>query len=130
MDISGALNSRHFITRPVESHMSASAVGSGGIEVLSTPWMIALMESASRDAVQGFLPQGHTTVGTRVDVCHTAPLPVGAFVSVESTLIGIHDRTLVFAVRAWSDSGDIGHGTHERVVINIDRFMSRMRKGV
>lgn len=129
MDIARALNSRHFLTRQVESHMSASAVGSGGIEVLSTPSMIALMETASRDAVQGFLPPGHTTVGTRVDVSHTAPLPVGAFVSVESTLIDIRDRVLVFSVRAWSDSGDIGHGTHERVVINTDKFMSRMKKG-
>lgn len=130
MDIAGALNSKHFLTRPVESHMSASAMGSGGIEVLSTPWMIALMETASRDAVQSFLPPGHTTVGTRVDVRHTAPLPVGAFVSVESTLIEIRDRILVFAVRAWSDSGDIGHGTHERVVIDTDKFMSRLKKGV
>jgi predicted thioesterase len=130
MDIVGALNSRHFISRLVEPSMSASAVGSGGIEVLSTPWMIALMETASRDAVQSFLPPGHTTVGTRVDVRHTAPLPVGAFVSVESTLIGISDRILVFAVRAFCDSGDIGHGTHERVIINTVKFMSRLKKGV
>lgn len=130
MDVARALNSRHFLTRPVEPHMSASAVGSGVMDVLSTPWMITLMESASRDAVQSFLPQGHTTVGTRVDVYHTAPLPVGAFVSVESTLIEIRDRILVFAVRAWSDSGDIGHGTHERVVINTDKFLSRLKKGV
>jgi predicted thioesterase len=130
MDIAGALNSRHFLTRPVESHMSAAAVGSGGIEVLSTPWMIALMETASRDAVQSFLPPGHTTVGTRVDVRHTAPLPVGALVSVESTLIEMRDRILVFAVRAFCDSGEIGHGTHERVVINTVKFMSRLKKGV
>lgn len=129
MELTAAMNAFHCLTRQVEPHMTAAAVGSGGLEVLSTPWMIALMESASRDAVQGFLPAGYTTVGTRVDIRHTAPLFLGAQVTVESRLVEIKDRLLMFEVRAFGENGEIGSGNHERAVVNMDRFLSNMKKG-
>lgn len=112
----------------VESHMTAAAVGSGSLDVLSTPWMIALMETVSRDAAQPLLPPGTTTVGIHVDVRHTAPLPVGAEVTVECRVIEVRGKTLLFRVRALGDGEEVGGGTHERAVVHTERFLSRLRR--
>ncbi len=129
MDASGALGTSRLFTTTVLSHMSATAMGSGGIEVLSTPWMIALMEMASRDLVQQCLPPEYTTVGTRVNVSHLAPVPVGAQVTVNSRLVEARDRKLVFEVEVVSGDVTIGSGTHERAVVNTEKFRSRFMKG-
>jgi predicted thioesterase len=110
--------------------MTAAAVGSGGLDVLSTPWMIAMMESASRDAVQKHLPEGFTTVGTRVDVRHTAPVYVGTEVTVESAVVEISGRILRFRVAVRCGDREVGSGFHERAVVNMEKFMSRSGKGV
>lgn len=129
MDVSRAVGTSGSFTRTVMSHMSARSVGSGDMEVLSTPWMIAMMESASREIVQGFLPTGYTTVGTRVDVRHSSPLPVGALITVTSRLVEARDRKMIFEVAALSGNASIGSGTHERALVNTERFVSRLTKG-
>lgn len=130
MDLSPALNSKTVVTRLVEPLMSAAALGSGSLEVLSTPWMIAMMESASRAAVQKHLPEGYTTVGTRVDVRHTAPVFVDAEVTVESKVVEIIGRTLLFRVAVRLGDLEVGSGIHERAVVNMEKFMSRSGKGM
>ena len=111
----------------VEREHTAKQLGSGSVEVLATPMLIALMEAAALDAVQGYLAEGWTTVGTRVEVEHMRATPLGGRVTAEATLIKRTDRALEFAVQAWDGFGAVGQGTHTRVLIERDRFMAKLR---
>lgn len=104
----------------------ASCWGSGDLDVFATPAMIACMESTSAKAVEAFLCDGQSTVGTLVNVKHLRATPMGKSVHIESTLTQIDRRRLVFEVRAFDDKGIIGEGTHERFIIDIERFISKL----
>ena len=104
---------------------TALAVYSGGLQVLATPRLIALMEEAAAAALAPFLPDGWQTVGIRLDVRHTAATPVGATVMATARLIEVDRRRLVFAVMASDDAGEIGVGFHERFLIESAPFMER-----
>jgi predicted thioesterase len=112
-------------TMVVERAHIASEIGSGSVEVLATPMMIALMEAAAVDAVQEYLPEGWTTVGTRVDVEHLRATPLGGVVTAEASLVKREGRVLKFAVTASDNTGIIGQGNHQRHIIDLDRFMER-----
>ncbi len=108
----------------------ASTVDSGALDVFSTPMMIALMERAAFTAVQPFLGEGMTTVGTRVDVRHTAPTPPGERVTATAVLERVTGSRLLFSVNASDSSGTVGEGVHERVVVDIAAFLGRLdRRG-
>ena len=104
---------------------SASSAGSGALEVFSTPSMIALMEKAALDSVQPYLEEGHSTVGTRVEVSHLAASPIGMTVRAESELIEIDRKRLVFKVEAYAGDKLIGEGLHTRFIINAAKFMAK-----
>lgn len=104
---------------------TAAAVGSGALEVFSTPSMIALMEKASRELVQPYLEEGQSTVGTRLEVSHVAASPIGAHIHAESTLVEIDRRMLTFEVKAYADGELIGEGRHQRCIIYAERFMEK-----
>ena len=113
------------VTRTVDDGMLATSVGSGGLEVLSTPSMIALMEGAARQAVESLLADGQTTVGVRVDVRHLAATPNGAEVRARAELVEIDGRRLVFQVEAFDTREKIGEGTHHRAIVDPDRLLAR-----
>ena len=104
---------------------TAQAVGSGLVPVFATPWMIALMENAAVQAVQGALSADEGTVGTRLDVTHDAATPVGMRVWAEAELTAVEGRKLTFAVTAVDEEGRIGGGTHQRFIIKPERFLAR-----
>lgn len=104
---------------------TAAAVGSGALEVFSTPSMIALMEKASRELMQPYLEEGQSTVGTRLEVSHVAASPIGAHIRAESTLVEIDRRMLTFEVKAYADGELIGEGRHQRCIIYAERFMEK-----
>ena len=106
---------------------TAQAAGSGLVPVFATPWMIALMENAAVQAVQGALPEDEGTVGTRLDVTHDAATPVGMKVWAEAEVTAVDGRKLTFAVSAFDEAGKIGGGTHERFVIKPEKFLARAR---
>ena len=106
---------------------TAAAVGSGLVPGLSTPTMVGLMEGAAIAAIDGQLEPGASTVGTRIDVEHLAPTPVGMRVVAEATLEAVEGRRLAFAVRATDEVGEIGRGTHVRYVIDLASFAERLR---
>jgi fluoroacetyl-CoA thioesterase len=112
-------------TMVVEPAVTALHIGSGNMEVLATPMMIALMEAAALDVVQEYLPEGWTTVGTKVEVEHIRATPLGEIVTAEATLVKQEGRGLTFAVEAKDGSGLIGQGRHLRVIVNTERFLSR-----
>ena len=107
---------------------TAPHVGSGKIGVLATPIMVNLMESAALQAVERFMPPGHQTVGTHLDVRHYAATPVGLRVRARAELARIEGRTLTFSIVAEDERERIGEGTHERLIINVERFDQRMQK--
>jgi fluoroacetyl-CoA thioesterase len=104
---------------------TAPHVGSGKIKVLATPVMVSLMEEAALNAVEGYLPFGHQTVGTRLNVSHTAATPVGLRVSARAELVSVEGRRLTFSVWAEDEYERIGEGTHERIVVEVSRFDER-----
>ena len=104
---------------------TAKTVGSGLLEVFATPAMIALMEKTASDSVAPYLEEGEGTVGVRLDVVHTAATPIGMTVRCESELVQIDRKRLVFSVVAFDDAGEIGRGTHERFIINNEKFLSK-----
>lgn len=105
---------------------TAKTLGSGDLEVFATPAMIALMEKAATKAVEGYLPQGSSSVGTLLNIKHMAATPVGMKVSAKATLTAVEDRKLVFTVEAFDEKDKIGEGQHERFIINVDKFMTRV----
>jgi predicted thioesterase len=110
----------------------AGALGSGNLDVFATPAMIALMEETAWRSVQPFLQPGEGTVGTALNVRHTAATPVGLKVRCETELTLVDRRRLVFEVRVYDPFGLVGEGTHERFVINHEKFMKKVdeKRGV
>lgn len=113
------------VTLVVAPAQLASAYGSGAIDVLATPAMIALMEDAAARAVQPALPSGAITVGTRVDVRHLAATPPGVEVRARAELVEVDGRRLVFRVEAFDPTEQIGEGTHERAIVDPARLLAR-----
>jgi predicted thioesterase len=109
----------------VGSRDTAHHVGSGKIKVLATPVMIMLLEEAALNAVEDLLPPGYQTVGTRLDISHTAATPVGLRVTAHAELIAVDGRKLTFRVWAEDEIEVIGEGTHERIVVEVERFDRR-----
>lgn len=110
-----------------EAH-TAPRIGSGRVHVLATPVMINLMEAAALAAVEALLPDGHQSLGIKLDVSHTAATPVGMRVVAIARLEGVEGRRLRFSVEARDEKEPIGGGTHERVVVNVARFDERVQK--
>lgn len=109
----------------VDENNTAKALGSGSLQVFATPAMIALMEKTAWMSVAPYLEEGSGTVGTLLNVKHTAPTPVGMKVACETELIEVDGRRLVFSVKASDETGVIGEGTHERFIIQNEKFQSK-----
>ena len=112
-----------------EEH-TAPRVGSGKVHVLATPVMINLFEAAALDAVDQYLPQGYQSLGTVLNVRHIAATPVGMKVFALARIIRVVGRTVHLAVEARDERELIGDGTHERVVVNVEKFSLRVEKKI
>ena len=104
---------------------TAPALGSGDVEVLATPRVLALAEEATVRAVAAELDLGQTTVGTRVELDHLAATPAGRTVRAEARLVEVDGRRLVFDVSAHEGATLIARGRVERVVVDRQRFLDR-----
>ena len=115
-------------TYMVREEHTAKHIGSGTVEVLSTPSMIAFMEHASLECIQRYLPKGYTTVGIRVDVKHLKPAPKKAKITVKTKLVKRDGKKLVFKVQAlWGDIV-IGEGIHERYIVDEKKFIEKLNE--
>ncbi len=110
-----------------EQH-TAPRIGSGLVHVLATPVMINLFEAAALDALDKHLPPGYQSLGTVLNVRHIAATPVGMKVIAEARIVRIEKRTVFFDVNARDESELIGDGTHERVVVNVEKFDQRVAR--
>ncbi len=94
--------------------------------VLATPVMIMAMENAALEALKPYFEADETAVGTRVDVVHLAPTPVGRRVVAHAEVTGTHGRHIEFNVSAMDGDEAIGRGTHGRVLIDLVKFSKRL----
>jgi predicted thioesterase len=104
---------------------TAHHIGSGKIKVLATPVLVMLLEESALNSVEGLLAPGFQTVGTHLDVSHIAATPVGMRVTAHAELTGIDGRKLSFRVWAEDEIERIGEGTHERIIVEVERFDKR-----
>ena len=102
---------------------TAQALGSGDVPVLGTPRVVALAEAACVAVTVGRLSPGTTTVGTRVEVAHLAPTPVGGRVWATARVVSVEGRSLVFSVRVSDGVSVVAEGTVERVVVDREKFV-------
>lgn len=97
------------------------------MDVFATPSMIALMEQAAYTLVQGSMAEGESTVGTQMNVDHVKASKIGDTITAKAVLTAIDGRKLTFEVSATDSAGNtIGHGTHTRFIIQIEKFLSRL----
>lgn len=116
---------KNVIETTVTENNTAVAMGSGILSVFATPAMIALIEETAWRSVVPYLEPGQATVGTRLDISHVSPTPLGMTVKCETELIEADGRKLKFKAEVYDESGLIGTGTHERFIITADKFQAK-----
>lgn len=109
----------------VTPETTAQAMRSGLLPVFSTPYMIAMMENCASDSLAQFLDEGYSSVGTHLDIRHLSATPIGMRVYAQSIVTAVDGRKISFDVAAYDESGKIGEGRHERVIIEIEKFMAK-----
>ena len=109
----------------VERADTAKEVGSGSLLVYATPCMVALMEGAACEAIAEGLKEDQTTVGTALNIEHISATPVGLEVHAEAVVTAVDGKVITFDVKAFDEIGEIGHGTHKRVIVNSQKFLDK-----
>ena len=115
------------VNTTVVEQNTARAVGSGSLDVFATPMMVALMERAACEALSGAVGEGQTSVGTSIDVKHTAASPIGSNITATATVVSVRGRTIGFEVTARDEKGEIGRGKHTRVIVEVEQFIAKTK---
>ena len=104
---------------------TALAIGSGSLKVFATPAMICLVEKAAAEVVEKNLPSELTSVGISLNAKHTAPTPCGMKIRVEVKIISVDGRKIVAEFFAFDERGEIGRGSHERFIVDRNKFQAK-----
>lgn len=110
----------------VEDRHSASQMGSGDLEVLSTPSMIAFMENVAKELAEEKLEPGETTVGIDLNVQHIKATALGKNVRIEATVTDLKKTILFYDIEAYEEENLIGKATHKRAIVNASKFMENL----
>jgi fluoroacetyl-CoA thioesterase len=110
----------------VTTDIAVDFMGQEGARVLGTPYLIGLLEMTARNSVKPLLDDGFDTVGTEVCVKHLAATPLGMHVTFQSEVLESSDRRIKFRVEAFDEKEKVAEGTHERFIINVARFATRL----
>ncbi len=113
------------VTIVVTENDTARALGSGTLDVLATPKMIALMEMSAYKALENSLEEGQSSVGTYLDVKHVSATPVGMKVTAKAEVTLVDGRRVEFMVSAYDEAGLIGEGKHERFIVSSEKFVAK-----
>ena len=111
------------LERTVES---AHCTRRGEYDIFSTPNLVLLLEEAAIEALAPYLREDQASVGSKVEVAHTAPTLLGQTVRATATVTEVDRRRVVFDIRVEDDTEVIGTGTHERFVIDLPGFADRL----
>ena len=109
----------------VTTEQTAKAMGSGSLEVLATPALVAMMEQCACKALEGALEEGQTSVGIGLQLQHTAATPVGMNVFCEARVVAVDGRKIRFEITARDDKDQIGSCIHERFLVMAERFTEK-----
>ncbi|MBP3684277.1 MAG: thioesterase family protein [Oscillospiraceae bacterium] len=123
MEITVGMKAEVYTT--AEREDTAKEVGSGDLLVYATPCMVALMEGAACEAITEALGENQTTVGTALNIEHISATPVGLDVRAEAEVTAVEGKVITFAVKAFDEAGEIGRGTHKRVIVNSQKFLEK-----
>jgi fluoroacetyl-CoA thioesterase len=105
-----------------------SRLGGVTVQVLSTPRLIQLLETAAVDAIQEFLGPGQMSLGSLVKIRHLSPTPLGMRVTAHAILKEVDERRLLFWVDAHDELEKVADGEHERVLVPREKFLQRIEK--
>lgn len=119
------LQSEH--TTLVTSEIAIDFLGMETARVLATPFLIGLLEMTARNTIKPKLDEGYDTVGTHVDVKHLAATPMGMQVTFRATVTAVNERRVTLQVEAFDEREKVAEGTHERFIVNVARFASRLQ---
>lgn len=108
----------------VTEENTALSWGSGTLPVLATPAMILLIEKTASECLLPLLKEGESTVGTRLDIKHSAPSAVGSEVFCKAEVIETDRSKIVFDIKVWNSAGEVGAGRHERFLVDNAKFMA------
>ena len=114
----------------VEEWMTAEKAGNKGVDVLSTPMLLQLIEEAAVQCLVPMLAPDEISLGVYIDLTHLAPTPVGFIVRTEVEIIGVDGRRVNFAVAAFDEREKIAEGTHERYISDRARFLANLEEKV
>ena len=123
MEIAVGMKGEAFTT--VEREDTAKEVGSGSLLVYATPCMVALMEGAACEAIEEAMDDTKTTVGTELNIQHISATPVGLEVRAEAVVTAVEGKVITFEITAWDEAGEIGKGTHKRVIVPTQKFLEK-----
>jgi predicted thioesterase len=112
----------------VEPQHTAHELGNVGVPVLATPMLILFCEIAGHDAIYRRFKPGEGSVGYHNDLWHLAATPVGGTVTVEATIREIDRKRLIFDVTGHDERAQVVRGTHERIVVDLDKFLAKLRE--
>ena len=129
MDLSNCLQeglSVSQVTEVMDQH-TAPHVGSGNAKVLATPVLVNLFEAAALAVIEADLPTGMQSLGTRLDIHHSAATPTKMLIEVTATLAKIQGKNLTFDLIAKDEIEQIGCGTHQRVIVDKEIFELRVQ---
>ena len=108
--------------------MTAEKAGNKGVDVLSTPQLLQLIEEAAMHCVVPILGADQVTVGTHIDLEHHKPVPVGFIVRTEVEVVQIDGPRITFAVQVFDEQENVAEGTHERYVIERSKFLAKLQE--
>ena len=104
---------------------SAKTMGSGVLNVFATPAMVALMEGTAAESIEASLEAGSTTVGIKINVEHLAATPLGMEVRCKSVVTAVDGRKISFEIEAFDACGLIGKASHDRFIVNAEKFQNK-----
>lgn len=111
----------------VTENNTAKFMGSGDLDVLATPSLVAFMENAAKNYLNSFLTEDLGSVGSNININHIAPTLVGKKIIIQGEIIQIiKEKIIIFSLEAFENDKKIGDAEHTRVIINNEKFISKL----
>ena len=117
------IGDKYVLKRVVAENETAEILGSGGLPVYAAPAMICHMELTAYPLAEQF---GHQTVGTKVNISHLRACKTGTEVTITAELTEVDGRRLEYTIKVEDEKGLLGEGTHQRYIIDPERFMAKL----
>lgn len=116
------------IRQVVQKSDTASNYSKDLNELLATPACVGMAIKASVETVDQYLPEGFVSIGYSTEFTHTATTSLGMTITVKASIIELTDHEVILQIQAWDDQGEVGHGTHKRMVVNHEALLKKARQ--